>query len=124
MTDIKLINYRVGQRLYTVFVDVAGTCSMGKYVVRTIRAGRVFAILYAKDITWVKKSKKHGDFGWAANIPECCRRSAPIGQQLYYLHTTKLQAWRRALKELDYYCDSPEALKRARRTLRARAKHK
>lgn len=95
-----MTKYKKGQDLFCVYADdETGTCELWLYKVRTIRAGFVFAIRYEKDWTWVKLSNKNGDWGWAKNIDPLCRDRTPIGKDFSDLHTTKLKAWKHALKE-------------------------
>jgi hypothetical protein len=90
----KPINYKVGQKLYTVCSDEeTGKSVLDTYIVRTIRRGRVYATLFEKGLTWVKRSSKHGDFGWAQNIPSWCRKVTVEGTAFRNLFTTKRQAW-------------------------------
>ncbi len=45
------------------------------------------------EFTWVKRSKRHGDFGWSDNIPSYYRRQFALGESLPpYLFSTPLQA--------------------------------
>jgi len=67
--------------------------SISKYVKTKVRTA--YFVLKEDGVTWVKKSKKHFDYGWAANIPEEYRKSQhldcgdclPIG-----IYTSRLQA--------------------------------
>jgi len=56
-----------------------------------------------KDVTWVRKSKKVGDYGWATKIDYWLRRSIAIDEHVKSIgmYTTKLQAARAALKEAE-----------------------
>lgn len=57
-----------------------------------------------KGLTWVKRSKKHFDWGWDKNIPRECRLDFPIKEDgtidCYWRtpYTTRLQAARACLK--------------------------
>lgn len=87
------MNYRIGQKLFRVSADEeTGKCEMEICVVRTIRGGNVYAILYLPGITWIKLSKKSGDYGWAKDVG-WARHSTPIGTAFRGLFTTKRQAW-------------------------------
>ena len=72
--------------------------STSEYIVRTIRGGRVYATDKIKGVTWVKKSKKHFDWGWSSNVPPWLRRSTDQGVPFYSLYTTKLQGLKVELK--------------------------
>lgn len=86
--------YKVGQELYWVFFDDEdGKCELVIYKVRTIRGGVVYAVEFIKGTTWVKKSRKHFDWGWADNIPGRCRSRCGQGDKFTLLHTTKRQAY-------------------------------
>ncbi len=71
-------------------------------------------------ITWGKRSKKNGDYGWLASISQQHRQSFKVGERLPYgVYTTKLAALKYALKselesvkwyenELSNPCDSQD----------------
>lgn len=83
---------KVGQELYTVTLEPNGKAQMELWILRTIRKGRCFAV--RKDqFTWIKRSKKQGDYGWANYISEYDRYSWPIGSRPDHLRTTKRSAW-------------------------------
>lgn len=53
-----------------------------------------------KGITWGKRSRKNGDYGWLKSIPSCYREQFMVGEPLPYgVFTTKLQALLFAIKE-------------------------
>lgn len=110
---------KVGQILYACYSDSdTGKVSFEEYVVRTIRKGKVYAIMKAP-FTWGKKSSKHGDFGWLDPVPAWCRQRVD-GDMCSWLFTTKLQAIRAEIK--DHHSDdfaSPEIAEKALKTLKS-----
>lgn len=63
----------------------------------------VYLVRKIKNVTWVKRSKRHFDWGWAKNIPSYCRMKFYLDEdgladswRLPY--TTKLQAARACLQ--------------------------
>ena len=76
--------------LYNAFIDDDLSISFTKYVLRSARLcserigavttyyQRVLAIAKIKDLTWVKLSKNHGDFGWASYIPSYCKHAFSV----------------------------------------------
>jgi ATP-dependent DNA ligase len=112
---------KVGQKIFCVFSDTDdGTMHSDMYEVRSIRKGVVSAVCKMKDVTWVRKSKKVGDYGWGY-IPSWCRVRWKQGDKLPRGYgTTKLAALRGALKSSDesrFYGDEATREK-ARRTLK------
>lgn len=101
-----MAKYKVGQELYKVWwEDEEGTCGQDLYIVRSIRKGRIHAT--KKDShTWVKVSKKNGDYGWASYISrwdkESFREDGLYGRKPS-VHTTKLAAWKAAKKDVEEY---------------------
>lgn len=94
--------YKVGQELYSVGGDSSvGKCEMETWIVRTVRARRVTAICKNR-WTWVKKSTKNGDWGWAGYIEPRHRVSWPIGTEVKVLHRTKIEAWKE-VEEISKY---------------------
>ncbi len=96
--------YKVGMSLYNIYVEDDGKCVLIIHIVRTIRGGFVHAIQKINGITWIKKSKKNGDYGWDNSIDYVWRNKA----KFYDLHTTKLAAYRYTLKNGLKYTDNPE----------------
>ena len=87
-------NYKVGQELYWCYFDEeTGKCELDTHKVRTIRGGMVYVIEFVKGVTWVKRSRKHFDWGWADNIPRVRRSRCRQGDKFAILHTTKRQAY-------------------------------
>lgn len=89
---------KIGDTLYSVTVD-EGLISATSYVVRSKRHGS-FYLIVKNSATWVKLSRKNGDWGWAANIPDCFRTDHPIGASIthhYFLANSKIAAAKKAL---------------------------
>lgn len=75
-----------------------GKIEFDEYVLRTIRKRYIgskfrkprLSITYGywicklKGITWVKRSKAHGDWGWADNIGPLFRERAPLDKPPYF----------------------------------------
>ena len=71
--------YKVGMSLYNIYVEDDSKCVLSTHIVRTIRGGFVHAIEKINGITWVKKSKKNGDYGWDNSIDYVWRNKAKVG---------------------------------------------
>ena len=96
------MKYKIGQKLYCIDFDTdSGKCSTSVYIVRTIRGGFIYAIFKLKDVTWGKKSKKNGDFGWLDPIESIWREKTILGNKFNSIHTTKKQAWRACAKRIN-----------------------
>jgi len=97
-----------GKVYYGIVHDDNGKPSFDEWVVRTVRGGKVTAILKAS-FTWGKRSTKAGDYGWLPRIPAWCRTTWRIDREPFGIFTTKLQAVRHELKttEPDDF-DQPE----------------
>jgi hypothetical protein len=75
----------VGNRLWEA-MTMDGKTTKQEWLLRTVRlrksAGREYIVLYyvakINGVTWVKRSKKHGDFGWATIIPRHSRKRVYI----------------------------------------------
>jgi hypothetical protein len=101
--------YHIGMILYTVLADdETGTARMEEWMVRTIRGGKVYAI-WKNEFTYVKRSKVHGDWGWAKSIPQIYRRKWSKLQMPQCLHFTKQEAWNNALADnvIQWWEDGP-----------------
>ena len=122
---------KIGQSYFRISADDDGKTDWGEYVVRTIRGGRVHAI-WKTSFTWVKKSSKHFDWGWADYIPDWCRESWRVGDKPQYVHSTKLQAINAAIKDhKNYMCaedyDDPQTytkILKKFKSMKARARPK
>lgn len=100
------MNYKTGKILYHVYVDSDdGKFFLSEYIVRTVRGGYAYAVKKENGTTWVKKSKKSGDFGWSDSIPSYYREKTKVGEPFCGLQTTKLAAYRAALKSGLKYTD-------------------
>lgn len=118
--------FKVGQSYWELSL-YEGTAEWNEWVLRSIRycypktvraeTRKNYGSRWAyftrklKDVTWVKKSKKHGDWGWAENAPDWCKAKAYVHEALrvdapderyqlpYGVYSTKLQAAKFALRE-------------------------
>lgn len=81
---------KIGTIYYSLYVDEETLQhDWDEWHVRTIRGGKVTAI--RKDqFTWVKQSKKAGDWGWAKRIHSLWRNTWRQGSDPFGMHTTKL----------------------------------
>lgn len=86
-----------GKVYYGIVHGDSGKPEFNEWVVRTVRGGRITAILKAS-FTWGKRSTKHGDYGWLPSIPKWCRTTWSVGREPFGLFTTKLQAVRHETK--------------------------
>jgi hypothetical protein len=86
---------KIGTKRYTALVW-EGKVEIYVHVLRTIRGRYGYMIQHIHGLTWIKKSKKHGDWGYADNMPEY-RTKFPLSSGLPY-SPTKLSALRDALK--------------------------
>lgn len=110
------MNYKIGQALYQVYTgDEINNykCELWTYIVRSERGGFFYAI-YKTEFTWVKQSKKHGDWGWAKVIDPLYRDKTPVGEKFRDLHTTKLAAWKAAKVS---YCTEEKCMPAIRRQI-------
>ncbi|WP_298983388.1 hypothetical protein [uncultured Roseibium sp.] len=95
------MSVRVGDQYWHAYYNEdADKIEWCDYRVRTIRGGYVYAIQKVDNITWGKRSKKHGDFGWLKSIPSYCRERWRVGEKSDYLSKTKSAALRNALSFL------------------------
>ncbi|GEM_PF-5871865 len=92
------MKYKIGETLWLCTLDdeTGRPSSYDQFVVRTKRGGKFFAVLKEKGLTWVKKSKRHGDWGWDDSIPDYCRYSCKVGEKFEGLERTKPHALRTA----------------------------
>lgn len=114
-------SWKVGQSLWMLLVDEeTGQPKMEEYIIRTIRGGKVTAI-WKLQCTWGKRSTKHGDFGWLKRIPAWTRGTWKVDGKLpMNLFTTKLQAIRSEIKNLDVRnFDTVAAYEKAHKSLKA-----
>ncbi len=86
---------KIGTKRYTALVW-QGKVEIAVHVLRTIRGRYGYMIQHVHGVTWIKKSKKHGDWGYANNTPEY-RTKFPLSSGLPYF-PTRLSALRDALK--------------------------
>lgn len=88
------MKYKVGQVFIECSANDDGAVDFDEWHVRTIRGGKVTAIMFDKVWTWGKLSKKNGDFGWKKNIPKEFRRTWKADGKPWRMFTTKRQAAR------------------------------
>jgi hypothetical protein len=69
------------------------------WTLRTVRKRTAWFVCYVKDVTWVKRSSKHFDWGWATNVPDMYRRRCWMGGAMPY-HATKVGAIAALIAEL------------------------
>lgn len=94
------MKWKVGQKLYRVIADEDGTVETWEYWVRTIRGGRVYAVLRSTHVTINTKGE------WLPSYPDWCRYSwlvdpkpgRLIGEKPEDMCTTKKAAARAALR--------------------------
>ncbi len=117
-------NVKPGSVFYSVYVDYDDNESkpileLDEWHVRSIRAKsgsmtrngkkitgltetRPQVNLILKDsVTWIKRTKRHGDWGWAYSIPNEYRRQFLLGETPFGLFTTPLQALKDAKKRVE-----------------------
>lgn len=88
---------KLGTKRYTAtFFD---KLEFEEWVYRTKRKNRGFMVLHIHGLTWIKKSKKHADWGYAQNVPEWCRRSFYLPNGLPF-HASKLGAVAEVIADL------------------------
>lgn len=83
---------------HAYFDDEGGKVEIEQYGLRSIRKGRAFFTIKLDGLTWGKRSKKAGDFGWLTRIPAWCRTSERVGSDAARRYAkTKAAAIRAAL---------------------------
>lgn len=66
---------KIGTVLYELSVNEPdGSLEWAEWIVRTIRGRWCYATVKVPGLTWGKRSKRHGDFGWLDPTPPFCRR--------------------------------------------------
>ena len=110
MTRRKL---KVGIVVYSVYFDEEYGIDLSEHRLRTIRKNKqgiltAYFIKYVKGITWVKKSKKHGDWGWADNIEHWYRDSIMLNVYEknglpHHMSFTKSGAFKKAIQKCEGY---------------------
>lgn len=118
--------YKEGETLYEVCLDSdTGKFETDIWIVRTIRGGKITAIC-KNEYTWVKLTKKHGDWGWDPNIPAIWRETWAVGRHpRRNIRRTRLEAWTLERDQLKSWMDEGEMLDKAIKTADAQiSKHK
>ncbi len=64
---------KVGQLYFHAIVDDDNKVSISEHVLRTIRGENGYLTEKVSGLTWVKRSSKTGDYGWADGIPDWLR---------------------------------------------------
>lgn len=93
---------KIGEEYFEAYVDAWDyTVRVDLWVVSAIRTGTVFAIRKT-DHTWVKRSSKTGDYGWAASIDKYNKLqfSAAEGAPDHWART-KAAAYTKALPDVE-----------------------
>ena len=89
---------KVGDTLYHALA-MDGSVHVIEYRVSVIRSGIAHVVRFDRS-TWVKKSKRHGDYGWADNISSMDRDRVSMTEGLgaSCFGVTRVSAVRKALK--------------------------
>lgn len=95
--------YKVGNIRWT-FIFYQGKGHFHEWHLRTIRGGYIYFIR-KNEFTWIKKSKKHFDYGWANNISCWEKMKIKITNPMdyRYLKPTKFSAVLNALQDEEGY---------------------
>ena len=99
--------FKVGDELYHVWVELDPyehhESMLQTWVITTIRSGVAYLVWKSK-WTWVKKSSKTGDYGWADHIDRYNRDKFNIADGLPKDYSrTKVAAYRKAITEANEY---------------------
>lgn len=70
-----------------------------EWVYRSKRNDSGYMVNKIPNITWVKKSRKHFDYGWADNIPHYCRWRFPLSMGLPF-SASKAGAMKKLITDL------------------------
>ena len=79
--------FKKGDDLYQAWFDL-GSIEYRTWRVSHVTPDRVFFIM-VNAATWVKRSKKHGDFGWAKNISRWEKHKENKGERSLFTKTKK-----------------------------------
>lgn len=78
--------------------DATGKVEIDEYGLRSIRQNTAYFTLKSNGVTWGKRSKTHGDFGWLDPVPRWTRTPVRIGgEQIRRFAKTKAAALRAAI---------------------------
>lgn len=77
-----MISAKIGTKRYTA--SFHEKLEFDTWVFRSKRKNWGYMVLHIPGITWVKKSKSHGDWGYAKNVPDWCRRRFILRDGLPY----------------------------------------
>lgn len=92
-----------GDEFFEATVDTdEGKVTVELWVITTVRDGRAHALRKVDGWTWVKRSTKNGDFGWAAKISDYNRAAFSVakGPPADWART-KAAAYTKALPEVE-----------------------
>lgn len=89
---------KIGVKRYSAYVD-GNRVEVDTHVLRTVRGRWGYMVVHIPGITWIKKSKKHGDWGYAKNVYPAYRRKFMWDRGLPY-HPTKKAAVRALWSEV------------------------
>ncbi len=90
---------KVGAEMYSACI-AGRSAYLSLYVVTVIRKGKVH-LVRKNSSTWVKKSKKHYDYGWAKRIDSWDRETFDLEGGLPEDYSwTKAAAYRKAIAEV------------------------
>lgn len=94
-----MIKHKAGEFYwYAWYDDEDGKVYLEEYGLRSIRKGIAYFTLKSDGITWGKRSKKHGDYGWLSNIPVWCRTGLSLnGETIQSYAKTQTAALRSAI---------------------------
>ncbi|MEQ8832228.1 MAG: hypothetical protein RLW87_20640 [Alphaproteobacteria bacterium] len=87
--------HMVGDIAYRVSVE-ENRIEILEYVCRTVRGGRAFYVHKIPGVTWVKHSRKHGDYGWAPHVHPDFRRNLLVDRKIS--HTGMARSKKAALR--------------------------
>lgn len=118
-----MVGYKEGQKLFSVDFeekpDGQLTFQSHEWIVRTIRGDKVTAIRRTRD-TWVKRSTRHGDWGWAKSINKRDRVTFDVTRKVRSgVFLTLSEAWEDARDTVERYADDSEYKEMALRTCKA-----
>lgn len=98
---MSVVKHKVGEFYwYAWYDDEDHKIIIDEYGLRSIRQSIAHFTVKYDGITWGKRSKKHGDYGWLPTIPRWCRSPALLtGSSINRYAKTKASAIRSALAE-------------------------
>lgn len=114
------MNFKKGDVLYSGYLGISMETnkhyskSIKQYHVTAIRNQRVFAV-EKNEITWVKQTKKHFDYGYSTNIPkwykidfdidnvpdDICKSESAAKQHIVKTAKQKIKSLQRLIKNME-----------------------